>query len=605
MVYAAQNAKAIPDLRGRKIAIFFAFCKIIFAGSCPQGSLFYSFLCENSMRIISALCTLLLCSVLYSSTVQAARPRLVVLISYDQMRGDYPQRFMPFAGKNGFRKLIAGGSSSPLCYYNHASNMTCPGHASLLTGCYPSLTGIVTNDFWDKKTGCYCYCAEDTQYPVEGKSGAKDGRSPLLMQTPTAGDYLLEQRPGSKVAALSLKDRAGILMAGKKAHTVLWFEKKSGGFTTSSYYQKPIWLKELNQKMPFAAYAGKIWKKEISDKSGARDSIQWENNFPGGDKVFPHQIPTANTPEFAEAFLSSPFSVEYLFNASKFAIEHEDLGRDSITDLLAIGVSSTDYTGHLFGPDSREVQEMFRHCDRILADFITYLDLKLGRDQYMIIISSDHGVGPIPELARSFGKIPVDAGRISEKEFTDKVEQYLNTTFAASKKGASWLHIFEPPTLFLNQELLDQTGLAESIIVDSLCAWMLRQPGISLAAPTEQISSGMIPQGWDKQMLEKFRQDIYPDRIGPIMFMTKPYWVWGPKAATHGTPYDYDTHVPLIFYGNGIPKGKTISGRTQPVDIMPTLCNLLGINHGFVHGNILDLTGAAPKTPPPPAPRRP
>jgi hypothetical protein len=471
--------------------------------------------------------------------------------------------------------------------------MTCPGHAIILTGCYPSKTGIITNDFFDSPSSCFCYCVEDDNSPVIGNE--KQGRSPLLMKTPALGDFIKKNFKGSKINAISLKDRAAILMAGQKPDNVVWFDWKSKGFTTSTYYKKPKWLQSINQSIPFNAYVNKSWEAEIPSPFAVEDNSKYEQTFPGGDITFPHTIPNIEDKNYAEAFLSSPYGVDYLFKASKFIIEHDKLGKDNKPDLLAIGVSTTDFLGHLFGPDSREVQELYLQCDRILEDFIKYLDSTIGQDSYTIVITSDHGVGPIPEFAKNVGTMPLDAGRIDERTFVQSIDTYLNTTFKKLIVPSSWISAFEPPTLYIKDSAIYVSGISKAEIADSISAFMVRQQGISHATSTDNLIAGMILPGWDKDLVTKFRNDIFPGRTGDIMFSVKPYWVWGPKAATHGTPYDYDTHVPLIFYGAGIPKNTVIKGSTDPADILPTLCKILGISYDYIHGNPLDLTGKTSK----------
>ena len=520
---------------------------------------------------------------------QSPKTKLVVVISYDQMRGDYIERFNNILGDRGFKRLMKDGAHSPLCYYNHISNMTCPGHATLLTGCYPSKTGIVSNDFFDSPSACMCYCVEDKKSPSVGNE--KLGRSPALIKTPSLSDYLAKSYPKSKTVSLALKDRAAILMSGfNTKNSVLWFDWKINAFTTSTYYKKPEWLQALNTAFPYDAYQQKTWNTIIPDSLGYEDSVRYEGKFPGGDNTFPHELGNKEQKSYAEALLTSPYGIEFLFNASKFAIEHAGLGQDNQPDMLTIGVSTTDFLGHTFGPDSRELQELYVHADNVLADFLTYLDNTIGKQSYTIVITSDHGVGPIPEYVQSFGKVPVDAGRINESECIKSLEQSLSAMFGADP-NTSWISIFEPPSLFLNDSVIQQQGLKKSHVIDALCTVMQQQQGIALAVPTSSIQQGRLIGGWTKEMLEMYRNAIYPERTGDIMFMTKPYWVWGPKPATHGTPYDYDTYVPLMFYGAGIPVNATIKGKTEPVDIAPTLANILDISMKNIHGKILDISG--------------
>ena len=217
----------------------------------------------------------------------------------------------------------------------------------------------------------------------------------------------------------------------------------------------------------------------------------------------------------------------------------------------------------------------------------------MGRDNYIMVITSDHGVAPIPEFITKFGKVPVDAGRIQEKTFLQEVETEMKKRINLNKEG-SWIKHFEPPTLFINDELVESSGIEKDKIIDTMCAVLQSINGIAHAVPTSKIQQGIIPPGWDKELLEMFRNDIHPERTGEVMLMVKPYWLFGPKPANHGTAYDYDRHVPLMFLGGGIQAAQII-GKTDPADIMPTLASILNINAKDRHGKKLDLVMPAAK----------
>ncbi|MEY5131001.1 MAG: hypothetical protein RL734_1068 [Bacteroidota bacterium] len=518
-------------------------------------------------------------------------PKAVIVISYDQMRGDYPENFSRFWGNKGFNRIMKEGAYSPLCHFNHVSNMTCPGHAVLLTGSYPSLTGIVSNDFFDSPSGCICYCTEDKKHPVKGNPSI--GRSPELLKQLTLGDVLQKKHPKSKGLAIALKDRSAILMAGRNPqNTVLWFDWKTQNFTTSTYYTQPSWLEDLNRTLPYTAYAGKVWRTIIPDSISYEDSVTVEGNFPGGNFTFPHEIGVPGQQHYTEAMLTSPFGISYLFESAKFAIKNNEIGNDEITDIVSIGVSTTDFLGHTFGPDSREIQELYIHADSILGDFLDHLDQTIGKQNYLVVIASDHGVSPIPEYITRFGKVPVDAGRINEITLKETLEKEIGKK-CGQKENATWIKYIEPPSIFLNDTTVLSSGYETNMIVDTLCTVLSKIDGIAHAVPTSMIQQGLIPPGWTKELLEMYRNDIHPDRTGEIMFMVKPYWLFGSKPASHGTPYDYDTHVPLMFFGGGIPPTQ-IQGKTDPADIVPTLAHILQVNIQHRHGKNLELIKLEP-----------
>jgi len=531
-------------------------------------------------------------SIFAQSKGKSTVPKAIFVISYDQMRGDFPEKFSRFWGKRGFNRIMKEGAYSPLCHFNHVSNMTCPGHAVLLTGSYPSMTGIVSNDFFDSPSGCICYCTEDKKHPVKGNPSI--GRSPDLLKQLTLGDVLQKKHPKSKGLAIALKDRSAILMAGRNPkNNVIWFDWKSQNFTTSSYYSQPQWLDELNTTVPHTAHAGKVWKTILPDSLAYEDTVHVEGNFPGGNFTFPHEIGVPGQPHYTEAMLTSPFGISYLFESVKFAIKNEEIGKDAIPDIVSIGVSTTDFLGHTFGPDSREIQELYIHADSILGDFLDYVDATIGKQHYIVVIASDHGIAPIPEYITRFGKIPVDAGRIYEKPLLDSIETRMNQMIPGNIAGKKWIKVFEPPTIFLNDTTIYTLGFETSMIVDSVCKILSSINGIASAVPTSMIQQGRIPQGWTKELLEMYRNDIHPDRTGEIMFMVKPYWLFGSKPANHGTPYDYDTHVPLMFYGGNI-SPMHIQGKTDPADIVPTLADIVQVNIQHRHGHNLELIKVEP-----------
>jgi len=518
-------------------------------------------------------------------------PKAIFVISYDQMRGDFPEKFSRFWGKKGFNRIMKEGAYSPLCHFNHVSNMTCPGHAVLLTGSYPSLTGIVSNDFFDTPSACICYCTEDKKHPVKGNPSI--GRSPELLKQLTLGDVLQKKYPQSKGLAIALKDRAAILMAGRNPkNNVIWFDWKSQNFTTSSYYSQPQWLDALNTTIPHTAYAGKVWRTILPDSLAYEDTVTVEGNFPGGNITFPHEIGVPGQQHYTEAMLTSPFGISYLFESVKFAINKDEIGKDAFPDIVSIGVSTTDFLGHTFGPDSREIQELYIHADSILGNFLDHLDQTIGKDAYIVVIASDHGVAPIPEYITRFGKVPVDAGRIYEKPLIDSIEREM-TRRCGNFQNRTWIKVFEPPTIFLNDTTIYKSGYESPMIADTVCKILSNIDGIASAVPTSMIQQGQIPPGWTKELLEMYRNDIHPDRTGEVMFMVKPYWLFGSKPANHGTPYDYDTHVPLMFFGGGI-SPMQILGKTDPADIVPTLAHILQVNIQHRHGKNLELFKAEP-----------
>lgn len=514
-------------------------------------------------------------------SIAGARPRLAVVISYDQMRGDYVERWSKHFSDKGFSLLKNEGAFFANTYFSHAKNITGPGHSVLMTGCNPVKTGITGNDFMD--SACYClrYCVADDSVRVYGVQ-SETGRSPKLLAVPTIGDVLSDKFPKSKTAAVALKDRAAILMAGAKAKTVLWFEPDAGGFTTSTYYKKPSWLETFNRRYNCKRYAGWQWQSLLPD--GALDSVMYEAEFPGGGRTFPHRIPAdATDKNFMDAFLDSPKSVELLFEAAKSTVVEEKLGADDQPDVLCIGVSTTDFIGHLYGPDSREIEELFVQCDAVLGSFIEFLDKRIGRENYVVVITADHGVAPIPEVARQYGTMPLDAGRIPTNTPTKAIKQRFDSLYGARISGASWVNFFEPPSIFLNEDALASAGVdlhegaAEAIIA------VRGVKDLAYTATLDELRSDKQPANWPPEYVRLLRNDLYPGRSGDLFVFPKQYWLFGSKMTTHGTFYDYDRFVPMMFFGGEI-NAQRIERRADPADIAPTLAALFGVSMKNVDG---------------------
>ncbi len=512
---------------------------------------------------------------------QQSRPRLVVVVSYDQFRGDYPDRWSALWGDRGFNRIAREGISFPYCYFDHADNKTGPGHAVQLTGVYPAKSGIVSNDFFDREAGRSFNCVEDTTALVLGAPGAKYGVSPRLLQTPTLGDHLRDQFPEAKVIGISIKDRAAVLMTGHRANLALWVEPQAGGFTTSSYYAAslPEWVGAWQQRGVAASCGGTTWKQAFPDERyTVSDNLPWEGKYPGGDRSFPHAIPAFDsTDRFWYPFILSPCSIETEFNLAAEAIRSEKLGADAIPDLLCISVSGTDYIGHLFGPDSREAQDIYYHADRVLGEFIDYIDREVGRENYVLVITSDHGVAPVPEMLLADSvRARVDAGRIRSIDLLGDIDEYLQATFPIGD-SLKWIRAFDPPSLFLHDAAIAASGVSKPVVIDSLRTFLLGQPGIGIVVADWEMRQGRpseTPEEWYKLI----RNDWYPSRSGDLLIYPRPYWVFGPAPANHGTPYDYDRHVPLMILGALPNTSDTRDLRTSPADIAPTLARLLGID---------------------------
>lgn len=513
----------------------------------------------------------------------APPPRLVVVVSFDQHRGDYFSSFRPHLGAGGFQRIAREGVVFDRCYYNHANNITGPGHAAILSGCYPWKTGIVGNDFCDARTGICGYC-------TDGIAGVKSAHK---LEVPTVGDALRAASPKSKVIGISLKDRASILMAGQHPTACVWYDHASGGWTTSAAYAKPSWLTELRRTVDARSYAGAMWRTEIPDSAGGLpDDVLGEGSVPGtgNRRVFPYTISAGiGTDEFHSQIALSPFNMRMLFDAAILATKRERLGSDRTPDLLCIGVSTPDYVGHVYGPDSREVQELYVHADREIERLIDELDRRVGRSNYVLIITSDHGVGPIPEVIRQAAApqhTAVDAGRLRGAEIKSLITAKLTQHFG-TPLGGVWVDHIMPPSIYLRDSAVAEHNRSE--VIDTVVAELRRHPHLAIVATPASLLDGVVPPGVDSSTAAAVRRSMHRERSGDVVMYPKRYWIFGSNPATHGTPYDYDRWVPLMMLGYRI-TSDTPTAAVSPVDIAPTLARMLGIALPNVDGRQLPVT---------------
>ena len=510
-------------------------------------------------------------------------PRLVVVVSFDQFRGDYPERFETiYPTSGGFRRIMREGATFSNCRYDHANNITGPGHAVLLTGCYPVRTGIVGNDFCDLKAGTCGYCAQDTS----GVFGA----GKLLV--PTLGDLLRRISPQSKVVGIGLKDRAAILMAGSSATSCVWYDANARRWTSSASYPQPPWLSTLNATNNVERYVGAVWTPLPVPPDVPvmpPDSVPEEGAYPGGSNAFPHRVLAPTHPKFMASIAISPFSMEMLFDATREVIDREKLGRDDKPDLLCVGVSTTDYVGHVFGPDSREVMDMYARADRELDELIGHLDRRVGRKNYILVITSDHGVAPIPEILQRQAeqqRASIDAGRIREAEIQSRIDSVLTKQFGALPKNGSYVREIFEPSIYLNWSVIPDDQ-RERAVAEATRA-VASHPGIGIAIASDSIIAGRRPESIDEQTWSAIRSSTFAGRTGEVVMYPKQYWIIGGNVATHGTPYDYDRWVPMMWFGGSIAPGSS-SARCAPVDIAPTLAKMLRVRLDNVDGRPLPL----------------
>ena len=525
----------------------------------------------------------------------AARPRLVVTIVVDQLRSDFLDRFndlfLPPGSSNaeagGFRFLRERGAQFPGARYRHFPLFTGPGHAVVLTGGYPYKTGIIANDWFDKAGNSFVYCVQDDAAQVVGAEMGSRARpmSPLNLRSTTIGDELKMATGGrARVVTLSLKDRAAILLGGRLTDATIWFDDSTGTWVSSSFYCKggdlPPWVQALNaKKAPDAAF-GKPWQAALP--AGALERV-WKpaQSFAhakapyGMGEAFPHRIDGGLKepgPDFYKAFTLTPWANQFVLDAAKSAVESQRMGQDETPDLLAFNLATNDYVGHAFGPDSPQAAEITVATDRQLADFFRFLDRTVpgGLDNVTIALTADHGVAPVPEAMAAVG---FQAGRISEVRIKQAAEAALDARFGAR----NWVAEYVEPYLYLNDDA-SKAARADQAQVQQVAARALSGlPGVYNAYPRAQIEEGRLGT---TDLAQRLYKGFYPKVSGDVLMVAEQAWFTeetpGRSATTHGSPYAYDTSVPLLLAGAGIRAG-TYHEDVCPGDIAPSLSALMGI----------------------------
>jgi predicted AlkP superfamily pyrophosphatase or phosphodiesterase len=520
------------------------------------------------------------------------KPRLAVLVVFDQMRGDYVSRWEKLFGEGGFRRLQKDGAWFQNCHYPYAYTLTAPGHASLSTGTSPYKHGIIANDWYDRATGKMIGAVQSDRHrpvpPPPDTGKLIPGASPERRRRPTLGDSLLEATGGKgKVVSLSLKDRAAILLAALRA-LCLWFSTNAGNFVSSTYYGDtlPSWVTEFNRGRMADRWFGRDWTRLVPELDYTRfsgpDDVAAEGIGFAQGRTFPHPMTGGSVKlgrAYYQAMTVSPYGSELLLALAKKAIDAEQLGQDDIPDLLCLSFSSTDLVGHCWGPDSQEVLDVTLHSDRVVKELLDYLDAKVGKGRYIIGVTADHGVCPIPEVARRQGK---DAGRISPELFTSGANAFLQDKFGNGRGKLPWIEAAVSNNIYLNRAVLAEQGLKQADVENELAAWLSKQPGIQAAYSRTQLASGPIA---GDAIAESVRRSFHPECSGDVLFVPQPYHLVSPPISsprmaayrtTHGSPHPYDTHVPLLIYGPGVRPG-THSERVLPQSLPAILARALGV----------------------------
>jgi hypothetical protein len=467
------------------------------------------------------------------------KPKLVVAVVFDQFRYDYLTRFRS-EYHAGFDRLLTKGAVFTNARYEHYPTVTAVGHSTFMSGATPAISGIVGNGWFERAEGKPVTSVSDSATKLVGGTG--EGASPRRLLVDTLGDELKIAGGGkSHGIGISLKDRAAILTIGHMADAAYWFADAAGGFVTSTYYADalPAWARDFDSSQPCRRYAGQKWLN--------------------------HAIP-ADGEKLCEAVTISPFGNDMVERFAERALEAEQLGKHESTDMLAISFSSNDLVGHQYGPDSPEVHEMCVTSDRALGKLIEAVERQVGPDGFVVVVTADHGVAPIPEV-NSERKMP--GGRMAGNPIAKAAEAALTKKYGDAK----WVTYSGETGLYLNLEAIDSKNIdraeADRVVADAVLA----VPHVFRVYTREQLLNGRFQ---DDSIGRRVLNGFFAQRSPDVEVVLDPYWIAGSTPATHGAPFGYDTHVPVLFLGAAIRPGR----YDQPVtvnDVAPTLATLLGV----------------------------
>jgi predicted AlkP superfamily pyrophosphatase or phosphodiesterase len=493
------------------------------------------------------------------------RPKLVLVLVIDQFRYDYLMRFRPFFGRGGFNRLLDGGAVFTDCRYDYATTMTGPGHATLLTGTYPYAHGIIENNWYDRDRQREIYCVEDLSTRMVAnreKASASPGFSPRNLTASTLGDELrLATDFRAKVISISLKDRAAVLMGGHTPSAAYWYDVGSGRFVTSTYYMPtlPAWVDEFNQQTPVKQYCGQKWQA-LAETPGADGKVLSEFEPSPGE--------TCPDPKFLGWLDDTPYMNQAELAFATDAIRSERLGQGTETDLLTLSLNVNDYIGHEFGPYSEEVADTTLRTDRYLATFFDALDKLVGLDNVWIAFSADHGVAPTPAFVQEHR---LGLGMAQPAAIRGAAEKALTQAFGPGP----WVEDEDETYLFLNREMLKKRNIPESKAEEVAAQAAASQADVAAAFTRTQFLTGSLP---NTPIARKAANSFNSKRSGNVFLVFMPYAVPSSSATgtTHGTPWNYDAQVPLIYWGSAFKPG-FYANACEPVDLAATLAALLGL----------------------------
>ncbi|MEE2673150.1 MAG: alkaline phosphatase family protein [Myxococcota bacterium] len=509
--------------------------------------------------------------------VQAASPKLVVLIAVDQLRRDRLDATLP----GGLGRIVREGHVFSDSVLDHATTETCAGHVTMLTGRHPGPSGIVGNTYIDLETGERRYCVEDHAADAAVLGGGpdpEDGRSPRNLRVDTLGDWMKAADPEVRVFSVAAKDRSAITLAGRQPDGAYWMIRDGAPiFTTSRYYREglPEWVEAFNRADGggLASRVPSHWTHATEPLAGRHERV---DDFPGESdersRVSPHPLHAASDEDFAGNLYASPFVDDLTLAFARALVEEEGLGTHGHPDLLAIALAATDTVGHAYGPGSLEARDALLRLDASLGELLAFLESRVGKDRLLVVLTADHGVLPLPEWLEATGGLecPLEGGRHGLIGFILRLEAELHFVLSPFSWPGFWVNASSQLTV--NRELAADRGVPIERVVAVAEQWLEEQPVVREAWTRKEIAQGK------GEFARLYRNSFDKQRSGDLAIQLEPTCLLDFQGAgtSHGSPYGYDRNVPIVFFGSGIAAGST-PGPAATVDIAPTLAARIGL----------------------------
>lgn len=503
------------------------------------------------------------------------RPKLVIGIVVDQMRMDYLHQYESLYGKQGFKKLQAEGSAFYDCKFDYFPTYTAPGHTAVYTGAPPSISGIVANNWYERSEQQSVYCASDEGQVTLGGTPKAGQFSPHRLLCTTLGDELkIATRGHGRVISVALKDRSAILPAGHTADAAYWFDDRTGNFVTNQFYMQvlPQWVTRFNEEERAEAYLKQLWTPLLDPKAyqglAAPDNSPGEGLLPSTNQsTFPYSLPEIREKGGVRVIQTTPFGSTFTTDFALEAMQQEQLGKGTHTDMMLISYSSPDYMGHLFGPHSLEIADCYVRLDLEIERLLAYVGKEFKRNEVLVFLTADHGAAQAPQWLSSLG-IP---SRVLDQAIGERMKEKMKQQY-----GQPLIEYFVNRQFYIDRKAVAQAGLDLCEVQTFLANCLLDEPGVATTAT----ACDLRRFGYSDPIFSRLKAGFYPKRSGDVFFVDDPGIIdmdWSRAGTTHGTVYSFDTQVPLLFWGHGVPKGKRSTAPVNITDVAPTVAWLMRI----------------------------